>query len=223
MLISTPICSATADHGFAIQLPGKRSEGRCGRDFHAGSNAGGLSIHAPGVEGETISPHTGKLSMTSNNYSSPITLLSTGLLSLGMLVLLLAGCNTSREYIETKEFDGMRLTMASPQGRFELGEMVVITVVLENISEQVITLERSCIPDCPYAFDIQIEELWLSELNPELQVEQWELGPGEKIEVSHQFLPEQKIDLLAINVYISYRNGTRNERFLIEYGPIPRP
>jgi len=121
--------------------------------------------------------------------------------------------------------------MSSPKSLYEIGEIVTITVVLENISKQTILLERLT-PDDPYPFDIRISDIrivttqtnetWLSEMKPELQVEQWELAPGEEIEVEYQFLPEPKDGYIGVDVFISYDFGVHNEGISLEYGNIGR-
>jgi len=152
---------------------------------------------------------------------SKVCILFVVLLSLVITALFLVGCSSSSGFRESEEFDStLRVTLSSPTYRYEVGETVTFTVVLENISGQPLRLVKP--PKGPkYGFDVEVEDNWLSDHIPELQVETQEVEPGEEIEVTFSFLPEQKAHLIAIDVYIYYHFGDYSliqQGFSLNYG-----
>jgi hypothetical protein len=146
------------------------------------------------------------------------------------ILMLLAGCNvaswrwlTDRGVSESLEQDGLRLTMSSPRFRYEPGETVTISVVLENTTGKPVLLKSMNTTE--YAFDINIDDqLLLSSVYPELQVFERELAPGEKIEINYGYVPDSAETGGNVKAYFSYLNkgiSGVSKIMSVSYGSVP--
>jgi len=89
--------------------------------------------------------------------------------------------------------EGLEVTFWSPKKYYDVGETIPVTITIENISKQPITLEGAG-DDKPF-FDAEYETggqwvLW-SEQFPEQAAHHLELMPGEKFEVAITLAPSQ--------------------------------
>jgi hypothetical protein len=149
------------------------------------------------------------ITKTRNQLSRSPHLFSGSLLFLffGLATLLLFGC-TLRPYSHTEEFDNLRLTISSLKSRYEVGEKVTVTIVLENVSSDTVILEPigdNVEPE--YVFDIQVDGKWLSDAKAELQITRQELKPREKIEVEYSYLPDMQRHTIPIVAYVTYNHS----------------
>jgi len=149
----------------------------------------------------------------------------TGAVLLAALVLVavfLSNC-FRKDVHYTWDFEGLRVTLSSPKRTYEIGETVTIYASVENITHETILWQSARTKHPDYVFDVNVDGTWLSSVYPELQVDQRELKPGEKVEVTYTFLPEkQENQSISVDAYIYYRRGVAQDFVSInlDYGHI---
>lgn len=140
-----------------------------------------------------------------------------------VMAVLLAGCFGPSPIKESWEFGGLKLTLSSPKSYYERGERVSIRAMVENASNQPITL-RNNPKSSEYVFDVAIDDVFfLSSQFPELATHERTLAPGEKIEIEYSFTPSPSTITIKITAYTYYDNGVaRNSApITIRYGEPP--